>query len=97
MKSQQKIIYKFDYILLANKHLKMGKYFTLKHTKCKKINSPLGPNAFQLATKRLYEKFQRSWLFFFEDMCVDEKKVKEKEKKVLGWVILVLGKCMKKR
>ena len=57
MKSQQKIIYKFDYIILASKHLKMRKYFTSKQTKCKKINSPLGPNAFQLATKWLYDKF----------------------------------------
>lgn len=31
---QSKIFYKFDYILLANKHLKMEKYFTLKQTKC---------------------------------------------------------------
>ena len=55
-----------------------------KQMKCKKINSPLGPNAFQLATKRLYEKFQRIWLFFFEDVYVDEKKEEEKEKYGFG-------------
>ena len=31
---QRKIFYKFDYILPANKHLKIEKYFTSKQTKC---------------------------------------------------------------
>ena len=34
----------------------------------------------------------------FLKMCVwMRKKRRKKKKKVLGWVILVLGKCMKKR
>ena len=31
---QRKIFYKFDYILPANKHLKIEKYFTSTQTKC---------------------------------------------------------------